>query len=114
MPGQLMIAPALDVRTGFPFGFIDADNTIPGKADFGRYPRWVSLDLGIYRDFKLDAFEKASKLRVGLRVYNLTNHFNPRDVLVSEIETETLKTPLVEGFLNGPGRAYRASVSFSF
>lgn len=114
LPGDFMVTPALDVHTGFPFGFIDADNTIPGKADFGRYPRWVSLDLGFYRDFKLDAFDRASKLRLGFRVYNVTNHFNPRDVLVSEIETETQKTPLLDGFLNGPGRAYRASLSFSF
>jgi hypothetical protein len=114
IPGDLMVAPALDVHTGYPFGFIDADNTIPGKADFGRYPRWVSADLGLYRDFKVDAFDRASKVTVGFRVYNLTNHFNPRDVLVSEVETETDKHPLLEGFLNGPGRNYRASVTFSF
>src|SRR5262249_23080101 len=36
MPGEFIVSPALDVHTGFPFGFIDADNTIPGKADFGR------------------------------------------------------------------------------
>jgi hypothetical protein len=114
LPGDFTVTPALDVHTGFPFGFIDADNTIPGKADFGRYPQWVSLDLGFYRDFKLNAFDRASKLRLGFRVYNVTNHFNPRDVLVSEIETETQKTPLLDGFLNGPGRGYRASVSFSF
>src|SRR5215471_2412840 len=114
LPGEFTVTPALDVHTGFPFGFIDADNTIPGKADFGRYPRWVSLDIGFYRDFKLSAFDRASKLRLGFRAYNVTNHFNPRDVLVSEIETETQKTPLLDGFLNGPGRAYRASVSFSF
>ena len=114
LPGDFMVMPALDVHTGFPFGFIDADNTIPGKADFGRYPRWVSLDLGFHRDFKLEAFDRPSKLRLGFRVYNVTNHFNPRDVLVSEIETETQKTPLLDGFLNGPGRGYRASISFSF
>jgi hypothetical protein len=114
MAGDLMVAPALDVHTGYPFGFIDADNTLPGKADFGRYPQWVSADLGLYRDFKMEAFDRASKVRLGFRAYNITNHFNPRDVLVSEVETETDKHPLFEGFLNGPGRSYRASVTFSF
>jgi hypothetical protein len=114
MPGKVLVMPALDVHTGFPFGFTDADNRIPGRADFGRFPRTVSLDLGVSRDVEIRAFERPARLRLGLRVFNVTNHFNPRDVELGDIHTETEDRPIFKGFVNGAGRTYRAHVMLSF
>jgi hypothetical protein len=108
----LTVSPALDVHTGFPFAFFDADRHVPNEIDFGRLPQTVTLDLGLYRDFRLAAVERQARLRLGLRFYNLTNHFNPRDADLGENETET--APLLKGFLNNAGRAYRLSAVFSF
>jgi hypothetical protein len=108
----LMVSPALDVHTGFPFAFFDADRHVPNEIDFGRLPQTVSLDLGLYRDFRLAANDPKAHLRLGLRFYNLTNHFNPRDADLGENVTET--APLLKGFLNNAGRTYRLSAVFSF
>jgi hypothetical protein len=107
----ISVSPALDVHTGFPFAFFDADRHVPNETDFGRLPDTVSFDLGLYRDFRFAALRPQARLRLGLRVYNLTNHFNPRDANMGENETET--APLLKGFLNSTGRTYRLSVILS-
>lgn len=111
-PGRLVISPAFETRTGFPFAFFDADNNVAGEADFGRFPRTLSLDLGLARDFTVDWFTRQGTLRLGFRVYNLTNHFNPRDVRLDESEDET--EPVVDRFLNGVRRTLRAKAVFTF
>ncbi|HWC76797.1 MAG TPA: TonB-dependent receptor [Blastocatellia bacterium] len=106
------LSPAVDVHTGFPFSFTDASNSIAPEADFGRYPRTFSLDLGVHRDFKVTELGRNGKVRLGVRVYNLTNHFNPRGVDVTEDEAE--ERGVVRGFFDGAGRTYRASLVFNF
>jgi hypothetical protein len=106
------VSSALDVHTGFPFAFFDADRHVPNETDFGRLPHTVSLDLGLYRDFRIAVIRPQARLRLGLRVYNLTNHFNPRDANLGENVTET--APLLKGFLNSAGRTYRLSAILSF
>ncbi|HYM00541.1 MAG TPA: hypothetical protein VEZ90_16420, partial [Blastocatellia bacterium] len=108
----IIAAPAIDVHTGFPFAFFDADRHVPNETDFGRLPRTVSVDLGLYRDFGVRAFDRPGKLRVGVRVYNLTNHFNPRDAQLGENEEQS--KPVLLGYLNNAGRTYRASLMFNF
>ena len=112
MPGDVMVSPAVDVHTGFPFAFFDADRHVPNEIDFGRLPETFSLDLGLYRDFTLTTLERPGKLRFGIRVYNLTNHFNPRDASLGESEDQ--KQAVLFGFLNNAGRTYRATATFSF
>ena len=111
-PWKVMTSPGLDVHSGFPFSFTDASNHVAPEADFGRYPRSASLDLGMHRDFDLSELGRNGKLRLGVRVFNLTNHFNPRGVDVTEDETE--KSPVLRGFFDSPGRTYRASIVVNF
>ncbi|HJQ25724.1 MAG TPA: hypothetical protein VKA60_17525 [Blastocatellia bacterium] len=110
--GGVFVSPALDLHTGFPFGFVDADNHVPNEVDFGRFPLSVSLDLGLHREMTLKAFDRRAKLQLGIKVYNLTNHFNPRDAQMGESEDQ--KLPVLNGLLNGPGRTYRASATLGF
>ncbi len=111
-PWGLMLSPGLDVHSGFPFSFTDASNHVAPEADFGRYPRSASLDFGLHRDFELSELGRNGKVRLGVRVFNLTNHFNPRGVDVTEDETE--KSPVLRGFFDSPGRTYRASLVVNF
>jgi len=115
IPGGVIVSPALDVHTGFPYAFFDADNKVPNEVDFSRFPRSFSLDMGLYRDLKVMSFDRQGRLRVGVRVYNLTNHFNPRDVELDHGHTEESEEQLfVKGFFNGARRTYRASATFTF
>ena len=112
LPGGITLSPALDVHTGHIFGFVDGDGSTPNDAEFGRFPRAVSLDLGGYRDFKVKSFGREGRLRLGLRAYNLTNHFNPRDAQLGEEEAE--KRVVFERFLNSFGRSYRLNLTLDF
>ena len=115
VPGGVIVSPALDVHTGFPYAFFDADNKVPNEVDFSRFPRSFSLDMGLYRDLKVMSFDRQGRLRVGVRVYNLTNHFNPRDVELDHGHTEDSEEQLfVKGFFNGARRTYRATATFTF
>jgi hypothetical protein len=115
VPGSVTVSPALDVHTGFPYAFFDADNKVPTEVDFSRFPRTFSLDMGLYRDLKVMAFDRQGRLRLGVRVYNLTNHFNPRDVELDHGHSEETQDQLfLKGYFNGVGRSYRASATFNF
>ena len=111
-PGELVITPALDIHTGYPVAFVDADNKVPNEVDFGRLARTISLDLGVHREFAIKAFDRAARLRIGFRVYNLTDHFNPRDAELAEDELQ--KHPVLIRFFNSVGRSYRASLMLDF
>ena len=111
-PWGIRMSPALDVHTGFPFSFTDASNHVAPEADFGRYPRSVSLDLEVHHDFEVSELGRNGRLRLGLRVFNITNHFNPRGVDLDEDEEE--KNPVLRGFFDNPGRTYRASLLLNF
>ena len=61
-PWRLMLSPGLDIHSGFPFSFTDASNHVAPEADFGRYPRSASLDLGVHRDFDLSELGRNGKV----------------------------------------------------
>src|SRR6266571_3515741 len=114
-PGDVMLMPAVDVHTGYPYAFFDADAKVPNEVDFSRFPRTFSLDMGAHRDLNLAAFDRKARLRLGVRVYNLTNHFNPRDVELEHGHTAADQGQLsIKGFFNGFRRTYRASATLTF
>ncbi|HEU4389744.1 MAG TPA: hypothetical protein VFV34_18205 [Blastocatellia bacterium] len=112
IPGKVTLAPAFELRSGFPFAFSDADNNVAPEVDFGRFPKTMSFDLGTWRDFTVNWLERPGKVRLGLRFYNLTNHFNPRDVRLDENEDES--APVIDRFLNSAGRSLRGHITFTF
>jgi hypothetical protein len=48
------------------------------------------------------------KFRAGLKVYNVLNHFNPRDV------QQHVGSPNFGGFYNAVGRLFRIESAFDF
>jgi len=79
LPHRVTIAPIFEMRTGFPYSVRDAKQNFIGErnSDRTRFPTFVSLDAEIAKDFQVT---KKYGIRLSLRGFNLTNHFNPRNV----------------------------------
>ncbi|MGA9996573.1 MAG: TonB-dependent receptor [Pyrinomonadaceae bacterium] len=98
----ITVAPILDLRTGFPVSVMDEDRNFVGERDrAGRFPTFASLDLQVLKSVAAPGRWKENyKLRVGVKVFNLTNHFNPRDF------QSNLASAEFGGFYNGVGRKF--------
>ena len=104
---RLTVAPVLDIRTGFPYSIIDEDrNFIGARNRVGRYPTFTSLDMQVTRTFSLPGRWNNYVADVGLKVFNLTNHFNPRDF------QNNVASDAFGGFSNGVGRKYGMRLTF--
>jgi len=78
-PFELTISPSLEIRSGFPFSLVNERLEFVGpRNQAGRFPRFISLDASILKGFKVPFLDK--RARAGVVVFNITNHFNPRDV----------------------------------
>jgi hypothetical protein len=105
LPRGFAVFPVLDVRTGFPVSNVDGDRNFVGpRNEIGRYPTFVSLDTQVTK--KLRVFNHNAT--VGLKVFNLTNHFNPRDY------QGNLASQNFGAFNNSVGRTFRGKWVFEF
>jgi len=74
------VAPVFDVREGFPYSVVDQDRNFVGPRNTNRFPTFVALDLQVMKSFPLpEKFDKY-RIRGGFKIFNITDHFNPRDV----------------------------------
>ena len=81
MPSDITVSPSLEIRSGFPYSIVNEQLDFVGPRNrAGRFPAFVSLDAQVMKGFRLPFFVR-HKARVGVAVFNITNHFNPRDVL---------------------------------
>lgn len=101
-------SPVLDVRTGFPFSLIDEDRNFVGPRNrAGRFPTFVSVDMQVRKTISLPGPFNKYRAHLGLKVFNLTNHFNPRDF------QNNLASDNFGNFSNGVGRKFGTRISFS-
>jgi hypothetical protein len=104
---QFTLMPVLEGRTGFPYSIIDEDRDFVGPRNrAGRFPNFASLDLQILRTVGLIGKYKNYRVELGLKVFNLTNHFNPRDF------QNNLASDGFGGFFNGVGRQFGTRITF--
>src|SRR6476620_6285491 len=98
----ITVAPVLDLRNGFPLSVIDEDRNFVGPRNrAGRFPTFASLDLQVLKSVAAPGrFSENYRFRVGVKVFNLTNHFNPRDF------QGNLASDEFGGFYNGVGRKF--------
>jgi hypothetical protein len=79
-PYKITLSPVLEWHTGFPYSVVNELLEYVGlRNGAGRFPAFSSLDLQITKEVKLP-IKKNVKARVGVRVFNLLNHYNPRDL----------------------------------
>lgn len=80
-PHDIVVSPVLEVRDGFPFSLVDANRDFVGPRNrAGRFPAFASLDLQVTKGFKIPLPWKKLQARAGVRIFNLLDHFNPRDI----------------------------------
>src|SRR4029077_860802 len=77
-PRGLTIMPALEIRSGFPFSVVNDQLDFVGERNAERFPTFISLDATILKSFTVPFLDKQA--RAGVIIFNITNHFNPRDV----------------------------------
>ena len=95
------VAPVLDIRDGFPFSVIDEDRNFVGPRNLaGRFPMFASLDLQALKTVAFPGKLEKYRTRVGLKVFNVTNYFNPRDF------QNNLASANFGAFYNGVGRMF--------
>ncbi|MEZ5429501.1 MAG: TonB-dependent receptor [Pyrinomonadaceae bacterium] len=105
---DIRIAPLLEIHSGFPFSAFDERlDFVGGRNRAGRFPTYLSFDFQITKGFKLPFFDN-KKARIGIALFNLTNHFNPRDV------QSNLASQNFGNFYNSLGTAVKAKFDFEF
>jgi len=106
-PMAITVTPAFEIRSGFPFSIVDDRLHFVGLRNrAGRFPMFMSLDVQILKGFKIPFFDK--RARGGVAIFNITNHFNPRDV-----QNNTGSQHLGQ-FFNSLGTSIRAKFEMDF
>jgi hypothetical protein len=107
-PLKLTVLPVLDIHTGFPYSVIDQSREFIGPRNSQRFPRFTSFDLQVTRPVSIGLPHERFKARVGFSVFNVFNHFNPRDVQ-NDIDSDRF-----EALFNGVGRTFRGKFILEF
>jgi len=77
-PKKITLVPVFDIHTGFPYSTENQLREYVGQRNVDRYPGFASLDFQATKEIRLPRFGK--KAKVGFGVFNLLNHFDPREV----------------------------------
>jgi len=117
LPKGITFTPVVDWRSGFPFSFVNERQDFIGTRNTaGRFPRFFSFDLQVTKEWiiKVPNWKfipqkfrgKKYPGRFGVKLFNITNHFNPRDVQnnIDAVDFGTL--------YNSPRRAFRLKFEF--
>ena len=103
MPWGFTAIPVWELRSGFPYSNVDEQRNFVGARNrAGRFPVFNSVDFQITKIVALKFRGKQRRFRVGLRLFNLLNNFNPQDV------QENLASPYYGTFYRGVKRKIRA------
>ncbi len=107
LPKDIVATPVIEWRSGFPFSLLDeAQNFVGPRNAGGRFPRLMTLDLLVTKGLRIPFRGKKYKGRVGLTIFNITNHWNPRDV------QNNLASGQFGTFYNSPDRSFRTKFEF--
>ncbi len=107
LPWKLELWPVVDVHTGFPYSKVDNNLDFVGpRGRGGRFPTFFSLDFQLTREFHLKFMGKTRGLVVGVKVFDVTNHDNPRGV------QNNIASPEFGSFYNSVGRLFRGKFEF--
>jgi len=93
LPYRFVISPAVEWRNGFPYSNQDMYRHYVGGFNTERLPVYFAVDLTAFKT--VDVFSR--KMDLGIQVFNLTNHFNPRDVI------SVIGSPRFLEMTNNPG-----------
>ena len=107
-PWNVTLVPVYDLHTGFPYSVQDEFREYVGPRNVDRFPRFSSFDFQVTRPIALPFGERHLRARVGVGVFNLFNHFDPRDV------QNNLASARFGEFFNTSWREYRGKFVMEF
>ncbi|MEP6912842.1 MAG: hypothetical protein ABI923_08820, partial [bacterium] len=112
MPYDINISPVLEIRSGFPFSFVNERLDFVGaRNQSGRFPTFLSLAMQVTKGFaipKLVPRIGGRRMRIGVAVLNTTNHFNPSEV------QNNITSPRLGQFFNSLHTSVRGKFEFDF
>lgn len=109
LPWKVTLSPVVDWRNGFPFSIVDENLDFVGRRNSDRrFPIFFSADMQVLKQVMIPFKGKKYRARVGFKIFNITNHFNPRDV------QNNVTSQNFGGFFNGVGRTLRAKFEMDF
>ncbi|HEY3580966.1 MAG TPA: carboxypeptidase regulatory-like domain-containing protein [Pyrinomonadaceae bacterium] len=107
LPFDIVATPVLDWRSGFPFSLLNEQQDFVGpRTEGGRYPQLMTLDLLVTKGLSIPFRGKKYKGRAGFTIFNITNHWNPRDVQ-NNLDAQQFGT-----FYNSADRSVRLKFEF--
>jgi hypothetical protein len=82
LPQKFIVSPLLDWHSGFPYSLYSDLQNYVGPPNSLRFPAFVSLDVQVSKDFQIPfiPWVRTHALRGSVRIFNVTNHGNYRDV----------------------------------
>jgi hypothetical protein len=109
---DIKIAPVLEIRSGFPFSFVNEYLDFVGaRNQAGRFPTFLSLAMQVTKGFAIPKFVPrigGRRMRIGAAVLNTTNHFNPSEV------QNNITSPRLGQFFNSLHTSVRGKFEFDF
>lgn len=107
LPMRITALPVVEWRSGFPYSLVDENQNYVGQRNGGgRYPNFFSLDMQVMKEVRIPFGGRKIGGRVGIKVFNMTNHFNARDVQSNMASGEYGR------FSNSVGRTFRLKFEF--
>jgi Carboxypeptidase regulatory-like domain len=80
LPWKLTFSPLVDLHSGYPYSAIDVKQQYVGVPNGQRFDQFFSLDLKLYREFRVpflgNRSGKVHHMRLGVYTLNVTNHMN--------------------------------------
>ena len=107
-PWKVTVMPVFDIHTGFPYSTVNELREFVGPRNEQQFRQFNSFDLQVLREFRLPFRGKERTVKVGLGVFNLFDHSNPRDV------QNDLASNRFGQFFNGSPRTFRGKFVFGF
>jgi len=109
LPKRLQFVPIVDVHSGFPYSNVGINWDYVGKRNqAGRFPTFIGLDAKIQYPFDFKFRGHHIQFLGGLKISNILNHFQPRDV------QQYVGSPFYGTFYNSVGRLWRIDGDFDF
>jgi hypothetical protein len=107
LPHRISIAPIIEARSGFPFSVLDAEQNFVGvrNSSLNRFPAFFAIDTEIAKEFQVT---KKYGLRLSLQIFNVTDHFNPRNVRANTAD------PAFRQFSSSYGRYFSGGFDILF
>jgi hypothetical protein len=104
LPAGFGLSPATEWHSGFPYAVVDARRQYVGPPNAANFPAFLSIDLVVYKSLTI----KGKAMKLNVQLFNLTNHFNPRDVFA------VVGAPRFGTFANSVGPTVRGDIAVNW